>query len=366
MDQGDVEVLFCDLCGSSVPLGDVPAGLAVRHQGATVGKCCLTALRQTAPTDAQAAAVAASPAAPALRAGGAPADGRGTLLAMLVLVAAAVTTMFLDRRIERLEADLRVRLDAMREAQKSDSEVLAGVAVALDAAARRSDLDALAAAGAAAGEKAEAARAETGKRLDELAAAVAATAQQVRSGAVDYAPLFEDLRQRQLRILDRLAIAPAPAAAAPAAAPAPTPEPAAPAANPSAPSPGLPAAFAEPMRKLTGADPAVRFEGVDELQRTKDAAAVPLLLPLLRDPDPFVRRLVAEGFAAHKRADVVEALLGALGDADEYVRDTAWRSLKDVTGQKLPFESAGTKDARARAVGRWQEWWDKNKAGFGG
>jgi ElaB/YqjD/DUF883 family membrane-anchored ribosome-binding protein len=353
MDQGDVEVLFCDLCGSSVPLGDVPAGLAVRHQGATVGKCCLTALRQTAPTDAQAAAVAASPAAPALRAGGAPADGRGTLLAMLVLVAAAVTTMFLDRRIERLEADLRVRLDAMREAQKSDSEVLAGVAVALDAAARRSDLDALAAAGAAAGEKAEAARAETGKRLDELAAAVAATAQQVRSGAVDYAPLFEDLRQRQLRILDRLAIAP-------------TPEPAAPAANPSAPSPGLPAAFAEPMRKLTGADPAVRFEGVDELQRTKDAAAVPLLLPLLRDPDPFVRRLVAEGFAAHKRADVVEALLGALGDADEYVRDTAWRSLKDVTGQKLPFESAGTKDARARAVGRWQEWWDKNKAGFGG
>jgi hypothetical protein len=167
-----------------------------------------------------------------------------------------------------------------------------------------------------------------------------------------------------LRILDRLAIAPAPAAAAPAAAP--TPEPAAPAANPSAPPPGLPAAFTEPMRKLAVADPAVRFEGVDELQRTKDAAAVPLLLPLLRDPDPFVRRLVAEGFAAHKRADVVEALLGALGDADEYVRDTAWRSLKDVTGQKLPFESAGTKDARARAAARWQEWWDKSKAGFGG
>jgi HEAT repeat protein len=364
MDQGDVEVLFCDLCGSSVPLGDVPAGLAVRHQGATVGKCCLTALRQTAPADAQAAAAAAAPAAPALRAASAPADGRGTLLAMLVLVAAAVTTMFLDRRIERLDADLRVRLDAMREAQKSDSEVLAGAAVALDAAARRSDLDALTAAIAAAGEKAEAARAETGKRFDELAAAVAATAQQVRSGAVDYAPLFEDLRQRQLRILDRLAIAPAPAAAAPAAAP--TPEPAAPAANPSAPPPGLPAAFTEPMRKLAVADPAVRFEGVDELQRTKDAAAVPLLLPLLRDPDPFVRRLVAEGFAAHKRADVVEALLGALGDADEYVRDTAWRSLKDVTGQKLPFESAGTKDARARAAARWQEWWDKSKAGFGG
>ena len=45
---------------------------------------------------------------------------------------------------------------------------------------------------------------------------------------------------------------------------------------------------------------------------------------------------------------------------------TVGRQLKDVTGQKLPFESAGTKDARARAVARWQEWWDKSKAGFGG
>ncbi|MFN9845304.1 MAG: HEAT repeat domain-containing protein, partial [Planctomycetota bacterium] len=169
-------------------------------------------------------------------------------------------------------------------------------------------------------------------------------------------------RQRQLRILDRHAAAPA---AAPAAVPTPTPEPVAPAASPDAPVLGLPAALAEAARKLAAGDPAVRFEGVDELQRSKDAAAVPLLLPLLRDPDPFVRRLVAEGFAAHKRADVVEGLLAALGDADEYVRDTAWRSLKDVTGQKLPFESAGTKDARARATARWQEWWDKNKAGFG-
>ncbi|MFO0279108.1 MAG: HEAT repeat domain-containing protein, partial [Planctomycetota bacterium] len=147
--------------------------------------------------------------------------------------------------------------------------------------------------------------------------------------------------------------------------PTPTPEPVAPAASHDAPVLGLPAALAEAARKLAAGDPAVRFEGVDELQRSKDAAAVPLLLPLLRDPDPFVRRLVAEGFAAHKRADVVEGLLAALGDADEYVRDTAWRSLKDVTGQKLPFESAGTKDARARATARWQEWWDKNKAGFG-
>lgn len=347
MEQGDVEVLFCDLCGSSVPLGDVPAGLAVRHHGATVGKCCLPALRHAAPP-AVAAAVAPKPAA---------GEGRSTVLAVLVVAAAGLTTLFVDRQLQRLDQSVTERLEALREAHASDSQVLAGVAVALDAAVRRSDLDTVAAAVAAATAKDDEARAELGKRLDELIAAVAATAQQVRSGAVDYAPLFEDLRQRQLRILDRLTVVPAAPAAAPAPEPTPPPDAVAPPA-------GLPAALVEPARKLAAPDPAVRFEGVDELQRSKDAAAVPLLLPLLRDADPFVRRLVAEGFAAHKRADVVEALLGALGDADEYVRDTAWRSLKDVTGQKLPFESAGTKDARARAVARWQDWWEKAKAGF--
>ncbi|MFN9704576.1 MAG: HEAT repeat domain-containing protein [Planctomycetota bacterium] len=354
MDQGDVEVLFCDLCGSSVPLGDVPSGLAVRHHGSTVGKCCLPALRQSGPAAASPAAVTA----PRAVAG----EGRSTLLGVVVVAAAALTMLFLDRQLQRLDQAQTVRLDALRDAQKSDSQVLGGVAVALDGVARRSDLDAIAAAVANGAGETAAVRVEVAKRLDELAAAIAAAAQQARAGVVDYAPLFEDLRQRQLRILDRLAAAPA---AAPAAVPTPTPEPVAPAASHDAPVLGLPAALAEAARKLAAGDPAVRFEGVDELQRSKDAAAVPLLLPLLRDPDPFVRRLVAEGFAAHKRADVVEGLLAALGDADEYVRDTAWRSLKDVTGQKLPFESAGTKDARARATARWQEWWDKNKAGFG-
>jgi HEAT repeat protein len=127
----------------------------------------------------------------------------------------------------------------------------------------------------------------------------------------------------------------------------------------------VPAAFAEQAKKLASADPAVRFEGVDDLLRTKQADAVPLLLPMARDADPFVRRLTVEGLATWKRGDVVETLLAALGDADEYVRDTAWRSLREVTGQKIPFEASGGKDARARAVAKWQDWWAKNQATFG-
>jgi HEAT repeat protein len=82
--------------------------------------------------------------------------------------------------------------------------------------------------------------------------------------------------------------------------------------------------------------------------------------------DQHVRRLVVDGLREWKRPEVVEAVLAALADADENVRDQAWASLKALTGQKIPFEAAGPKDARSRAAQRWLDWWEKNKATFGG
>jgi hypothetical protein len=355
MQQGDVEVLFCDLCGTSVPQGDVEAGRAVRRQGKTVGACCLAVLREPSP----AAPVVAAPPTASRSAS----EGRGALLPVLVAVAALATTLFVDRRITEVETTIAARLYQQEEALKSDSEVVAGMALALDSVPRRADTDALAAAAA----KADEARADMAKRLDELAAAVAAVAKE-QQGAMDYRPLFEDLRQRQLRMLEQIGAARAAAAAAPPAddkAAPPPPAESPPAEMPAAAPGAVSAAFAAQAKKLASADPAVRFEGVDELVRGKQAEAVPMLLPMAKDADPFVRRLTVEGLAAWKRSEVVEALLGALADADEYVRDTAWRSLREVTGQKIPFEAAGGKDARARAVARWQDWWEKSKASFG-
>jgi HEAT repeat protein len=128
----------------------------------------------------------------------------------------------------------------------------------------------------------------------------------------------------------------------------------------------LPAALAEQVRKLQSHDAAIRFEAVDELVRSKNAAVLPHLLPVANDPDPFVRRVTMDGLAGFRQPEAVDVLLSGLGDGDENVRDTAWRSLREVTGQKFAFDAFNpSKEVRARAQQRWQEWWDKNKATFG-
>jgi hypothetical protein len=170
--------------------------------------------------------------------------------------------------------------------------------------------------------------------------------------------------QRQSTAIAELRNAPPAAPAAPVEAASPPPD-SGEKDNQGGGAAALPAPLLEHARKLQSTDPAVRFEAVDQLLRSKDPIVLPSLMPLLRDPDSLVRRLVVEGFADHKRPEVVDALLTGLGDADDRVRETAWRSLCAVTGQKLPFDTKASAEARTRAQQRWQEWWDKNKATFG-
>ena len=128
--------------------------------------------------------------------------------------------------------------------------------------------------------------------------------------------------------------------------------------------PGVPAELAHQIKRLQDPDPATRFEAVYELLQTKNVSLLPQLLPMAQDGDTFVRRLTVDGLRDFKQAAVVDALLTALGDPEEIVRDAAWRSLKDLTGQKFPFEATAGKEVRQRAQARWQEWWEKNRATF--
>lgn len=361
MQDDAVEVAFCELCGTSVPIADLTIGSATRHQGKTIGACCLPSLRGTPPSPSLAAApasLAANPARP---------NGETRLLpvAVVMLVAVAAATLFLDFRLTTAAgeaAQWRSELVQVRELIAADSQVLAALAVTMDAVPRRADLLDLGAKLAEASGAGATAQSDLQKQLDALKADIASLAATQRSLAIDYRPLLEDLRQRQLRTLEAVsAVRAAPVVDSTPVVPTPAPE----SAPADASAPTLPPALLEQVKKLTAGEPATRFEGVDELLRSKDPLVLPSLLPMVKDADAFVRRLTVEGIGQWKRAEVVEALLTALADTDEYVRETAWRSLKEVTSQKIAFEATGTKDARARGVQRWQEWWDKNKATFG-
>ena len=52
--------------------------------------------------------------------------------------------------------------------------------------------------------------------------------------------------------------------------------------------------------------------------QSKNSATLPYLLPMLKDGDPFVRRLTAEGLARFKQASSVDALLVTLADPKLY------------------------------------------------
>lgn len=357
MQQDDFEVAFCDLCGTSVPAADLANGSAAKTQDKVIGGCCLAALRAARP---DVLGVAAAPRAAA-------GESRLMVVAIVLLVAMATATIFLDQRLAKAETAWQGQNSQLAQKQMSDSEVLQGIAIAMDGAARRADLDGFAQRLAAIGESLQQSGDRARQDVDQVRAELAALRQELRTAqaaTIDYRPLFDDLRQllqRQSATLAELRAVPAAAALPPQAVVPPVEPP-----SDGAATDGLPPALAEQVRKLKSSDPAIRFEAVDELVRSKDVAVLPHLLPIANDPDSFVRRVTMDGLAGFKQPQAVEALLMGLGDNDENVRDTAWRSLREVTGQKLPFDAFNpSKEVRARALQRWQEWWDKNKATFG-
>ena len=374
MQQDQFEVLFCDLCGTSVPLVDLERGVAIRHQAKTIGACCLNVLRQGDSPLANPGTPSASPASLATaspRAGGG--ESRLLPIAVFLLAGMAALAIFLDQKLGALQGQVRTNQEQTVQAQRSDSEVLQSVGMAMDGVARKADLDALAERVVAMESAMKAHTDQVAQQVETIRAGLGAVQQDSRAlvvASVDYRPMFDELRmqlQRQATALADLRASPISVGAPGFGVPGP-----AEAAAPGAPvadspeGPALPEALAAQVKKLGDADAAVRFEAVDALISSKNLAVLPKLLPMARDSDSFVRRLTIEGLRDFKHSDAVEALLAALADTDVSVADTAWNSLKKLTGQKIPFDAAApSKEARQRAQQKWQEWWEKNKATFG-
>lgn len=387
--QDDVEVLFCDLCSTSVPVQDLEAGRAVRHQGKVIGSCCLDVLRGGAAAGRQGAAGLAEPALPGAtgtsipeemsppaagaRASSAAAGGESRLLpvAIAVLAAIAAATIYLDQRIGSTEDALRQVSDQVGNDLRAQGDVLANLSASTDALVRREDLGRVI-------ERVGTVEAASQQIRDDQTRQSDADAQRwrnlelslaaIKNADVDYRPMFDELRlqlQRQAVAIAELRAAPNPPPRDPGGAAPGQIAPGAIEPSPGAAVPGLPAELAHQVRRLKDADPAERFEAVYALLQSKDPRVLEHVLPLTKDADSLVRRLTVDGLREFRQAVVIEALLVALADPADLVADTAWRSLKELTGQKLPFDANDSKEARARAQQRWREWWEKNKASFG-
>lgn len=372
MQEQEVEVSFCDLCGTSVPAGDVDAQLAVLHQGKTIGGCCLNTLRGAV----SATAIAASSMLDASKEASVPVSGgpvsasggrdssRMLTVALVMIIAFAGSVMFLENRLSSLENASIKASGAAAILQAADSVALQALSVKADGFADRADIAAI---GLKQAELANAvatladAGVQRQKILEQEVGGLRTQVNETMAKIVDYRPLFEDLRQRQTRALAAVEGLRSQVAAVPESPPpGPGPGPAI-----SEPVIDLPPELADQVRKLSAADPAVRFEAVDELAVSKDLKVLPYMLPLAKDPDAFVRRLTVEGLREFRKPEAVDALLAALLDEDENVCDTAWRSLRDLTGQKFKFDASASKDARGRAAQAWQDWWVKARATFG-
>ncbi|MCR9244050.1 MAG: HEAT repeat domain-containing protein [bacterium] len=382
MHEDDFEVQFCDLCGTSVPLSDLESGAAMRHHGKTIGACCLGVLREgDSPLAIKGNAAVAGGGAdgkastPAAAGGGSRARSEGAMLlpvAIALLAGMAGTAIYLDLKIQGVADRQKSDYESVTAGLATSRKTLDAIDQSMDGGARKSDVDDVRERVLALDNAVKAQQEQNRQKAETLRVALDGMQKNIRrldAAQIDYRPLFDDLRQQMQRTnraiadLQTGAIAPVGVGGDEPGEPAVGDVPADAVAKV---DPGVPEDLAAQIKRLADGDAAVRFEAVDHLLVSKNVAVLPYLLPMAQDTDGFVRRLVVEGLRDFRHADSVEALLAALSDEDPTVAETAWSSLKRLTGQKISFDAtAPSKDARLRAQQRWRDWWEKNKTTFG-
>jgi HEAT repeat protein len=84
----------------------------------------------------------------------------------------------------------------------------------------------------------------------------------------------------------------------------------------------------------------------------------------LADPSPLARARAAGLGGRRPEAEVIPALIGRLDDRDPVVRLSANEALRKRTGQDFGFVAWAEPQERAKAVARWQNWWNGRQGGL--
>lgn len=391
-----MKIFFCDLCNESVPQGDLDEGRAFLRKGRVVCATCDRLMSAQEAEQAQQSGAAGGPfdgGAGGTGAAGDPGGGTATLtkpaaatapaaaiavqrelmrsdaaqrsgstgawLAIVTLVFAAAAFALLVERITALETSMQEEDRALAGDVRQVTEELDATVAGVGSQSR--DLELRVA------DRLEEARQHTDGLVRELSAelgnarleltrqseTIARLTTELAEARADgvrrhddtngrVARAEEDLRYYAQRLsdLEMASLRPIAAGAAPG-------EPAgAPAWQ------GLIADLASPLA-------GTRWQAVDALGETNDLAVVEHLIPVLRDPDVFVRMAGARALMKLGAIDATPHLIDALEDPEAAVREAAFVALNELTGRDFKFDPLGSDADRAKRVKAWRDWWEK-------
>lgn len=392
-----MDIHFCDLCNESVPVSDFSVGRAFRRKGRVICAQCDAAMGGARPAGAASPdpARAHSPAisvAPPPRAGqGAspaalglaldpPAEPSrawpgivGLMAGTAALVAVGVGGVLVLDRLDGIQGEAQ----AIRsENQRAKSTLRAEQRAALEplrdeisAAADRAERSAAAAAEAQSTRIAQ---------LEQQLAAAASREAELRAGIESVRALVGESQRsidadrardaelvakidkvvefhgnRLIELEERIREAGALVAAGvvpPGAA--------------GTPDPNAGPAWEPLVAELASEDAAVRLQAAYDLGETGDLAVVPHLLPMLTDPDVFVRMVTAQALDSLQARLAVPALIDRLGDDTITVREAALIALRNITGQRFGYEPDARQADRDRKVDQWRTWWRREGDDF--
>lgn len=374
-----MKIHFCDLCNESVPQSDLDANRAFVRKGRVVCANCERAMshdealaagaRDPRPSYREIAGAGAAPLPPPLAPGAgtisvaARRQSAGTGLAWVALLAAIGVGWWLYDLQDREAREQRRAANVVREDLLASVRDLRGEIADLQQRAQgwndsvlRQLRDQRASADGALGVLGRDARAVEGRldaieaglgRVEEIGQRVDGATrerEQLQEAVSAVVASLDELRREVERVANQ----------APVVVAAPTPQP----AEEAGPD------WLDLVGDLESANSGTRWTAVTNLGDTGDPAVVPHLVPLLRDPDIFVRMATARVLGDLAAPNGIPALIEALEDPEAPVREAAVVALRQITGRNFRFDPLADEADRTRKVKAWQEWWLKARDGY--